>query len=141
MRALFGPLCSLPMLFIGHSPHPCSLSLVMHILNLLMLFPLLVSLHNMCVITSISLVGGLISHPQSVITLIRLMREKEFLHSFILVVMSHVDEGRKMQSSFLHLFIGSQGASTLIIRGALSCSAMVRSDGTMSHAYPPDDRP
>src|SRR5258708_35915438 len=42
------------------------------------------------------------------------MREKEFLHSFILVVASHVDKGRKMQSSFLHLFIGSRGALTLI---------------------------
>ncbi len=57
----------------------------------------------MCVIMSISLVGGLISHPQSVITLIRLMGEKEFLHGFILIVASHVDEGRKMRSSFLHL--------------------------------------
>src|SRR5258708_12450723 len=46
--------------------------------------------------------------------LIRLMREKEFLHCFILIVASHVDKGRKTQSSFLHLFIGSQGASTLI---------------------------
>src|SRR6266436_5855525 len=46
--------------------------------------------------------------------LIRLMREKEFLHGFILIVASHVDKGRKTQSSFLHLFIGSRGASTLI---------------------------
>src|SRR5258708_4379801 len=42
------------------------------------------------------------------------MREKEFLHSFILIVTSHVDKGRKMRSSFSHLFIWSQGASTLI---------------------------
>src|SRR5258707_6894207 len=32
-----GPLCSLPALFLGHSPGPCSLSLLMHVLNLLTL--------------------------------------------------------------------------------------------------------
>src|SRR5258708_1166047 len=136
MRVFFGPLHSLPTLFIGHSPHPHSLSLVTCILNSLMLFPLLASCHNMCTIMLISLVGGLISHPQSVITLIRLMREKEFLHGFILIVASHVDEGR--HDPHFHIFYRVlRGLNPN--RGALSHSTTVRSDGTTSCMYPPDD--
>src|SRR5260221_11697584 len=89
-RAFFGPLRSLPTLFIGRSPHPRSLSLAMHILNSLMLFPLVTSCHNTCAIMLISLVGSLINHARSVITLIRLTIEKELLHNFTLVVASHV---------------------------------------------------
>src|SRR5258705_12420096 len=136
MRVLSGLLCSLPMLFLSCSPHPHSLSHTMHILDSLMLFPLLMSLHNMCTIASISLVGSLISCPQSVITLIRLMREKEFLHGFTLVVASHVDKGR--HDPHFHIFYRVlRGLNPN--RGALSHSTTVRSDGTTSCMYPPDD--
>src|SRR5258708_39304218 len=90
-----GLLCSLPALFLSHSPGPCSLSLPMRILDLLTLTPPLTCLHNMHVITSVGFQCGLIGHPRSKIAFIRLAREQKLLHSFVFIVASHVEEVRK----------------------------------------------
>src|SRR5258708_38917794 len=90
-----GPLCSLPVLFHGHSPGPCSLSLPTHVLNLLTLLPLLVHLHNMHVIMSVGFQRSLIGHPWSKIAFVRLAREQKLPHGFIFIVTSHVEEVRK----------------------------------------------
>src|SRR5258707_13759050 len=90
-----GPLCSLPALFLGHSPGPCSLSLLMCILNLLTLLPPLARLHNTCVIASVGFQCGLIGRPRSKIAFVRLAREQKLLHSFVFIVASHVEEVRK----------------------------------------------
>src|SRR5258708_4535770 len=66
-----GPLCSLPALFLGHSPGPCSLSLLTHILDLLTLLPLLTHLHNTHVIALVGFQCGLIGHPRSKIAFVR----------------------------------------------------------------------
>src|SRR5258708_32594070 len=90
-----GPLCSLPALFLGHSPGPCSLSLPMHILDPLTLLPLLTCLHNTHVIMSVGFQHGLIRHPLSKIAFARLAREQILLHGFVFIVASHVEEVRK----------------------------------------------
>src|SRR5258708_28968914 len=90
-----GLLCSLPALFLSHSPGPCSLSLLMRVLDLLTLLPPLVRLHNTHVITSVGFQHGLIGHPQSKIAFVRLAREQKLLHSFVFIVASHVEEVRK----------------------------------------------
>src|SRR5258708_1505505 len=90
-----GPLCSLPVLFLGHRPGPCSLSLLMRILDLLTLLPLLMRLHNTCVIVSVGFQCGLIGCPQSKIAFVRLAREQKLLHGFAFIVVSHVEEVRK----------------------------------------------
>src|SRR5258707_13625947 len=90
-----GPLCSLPALFLGHSPGPCSLSLLTHILDLLTLLPPLVRLHNTCVIASVGFQCGLVGCPQSKIAFIRLAREQKLPHGFVFIVASHVEEVSK----------------------------------------------
>src|SRR5258705_393229 len=90
-----GLLCSLPTLFLGCSPGPCSLSLPTHVLNPLTLLPPLTCLHNMHVIASVGFQHGLVGHPQSKIAFIRLAREQKLLHSFVFIVASHVEEVRK----------------------------------------------
>src|SRR5260221_4601342 len=60
-----GPLCSLPVLLLSHSPGPCSLSLLTCILDLLTLLPPLTRLHNMCVITLLGFQHGLVGSPRS----------------------------------------------------------------------------
>src|SRR5258707_13112436 len=83
-----GPLCSLSVLFIGHS-------LLMCILNPLTLLPPLTHLHNTRVIASIGLQCSLVGHPRSKIAFVRLAREQKLLHGFAFVVASHVEEVRK----------------------------------------------
>src|SRR5258708_33178505 len=90
-----GLLCSLPVLFLSHSPGPCSLSLPTHVLDPLTLLPPLTCLHNMCVIALVGFQCGLVGHPQSEIAFIRLAREQKLLHSFAFIVASHVEEVRK----------------------------------------------
>src|SRR5258708_15900499 len=90
-----GLLCSLPVLLLGHSPGPCSLSLLMRVLNLLTLLPPLVRLHNMHVITLVGFQHGLVSHPQSKIAFVSLPRAQKLPHGFIFIVVSHVEEVRK----------------------------------------------
>src|SRR5258708_7393569 len=90
-----GLLCSLPALLLSRSPGPCSLSLPTRILNPLTLLPLLVCLHNMHVIALVGFQHGLISHPQSKIAFVRLAREQKLPHSFVFIVVSHVEEVRK----------------------------------------------
>src|SRR5258708_356204 len=85
----------LPVLLLGHSPGPCSLSLLMHILDLLTLLPPLMHLHNMHVITLVDFQHSLIGHPQSEIAFIRLAREQKLPHGFVFIVASHEEEVRK----------------------------------------------
>src|SRR5258708_27397026 len=81
-----GLLCSLPVLLLSHSPGPCSLSLPMHVLDLLTLLPLLMCLHNMHVIALVGFQCSLVGHPQSEIAFIRLAREQKLPHGFIFIV-------------------------------------------------------
>src|SRR5260221_13131346 len=81
-----GLLCSLPVLFLSHSPGPCSLSLLTCILDPLTLLPLLTHLHNTHVIALVGLQCGLIGCPRSKIAFVRLAREQKLPHSFIFVV-------------------------------------------------------
>src|SRR5258708_37276941 len=90
-----GLLCSLPVLFLGCSPGPCSLSLLTCVLDPLTLLPPLACLHNTCVIMSVGFQCGLIGRPRSKIAFVRLAREQKPLHSFTFVVASHVEEVRK----------------------------------------------
>src|SRR5258708_2181150 len=90
-----GLLCSLPALFLGHSPGPCSLSLLTCILDPLTLLPPLMCLHNTCVIALVGFQCSLVGHPQSKIAFIRLAREQKLLHGFVFIVASHVEEVRK----------------------------------------------
>src|SRR5258707_10144863 len=90
-----GLLCSLPMLFLGHSPGPCSLSLPTHVLDLLTLLPPLAHLHNTCVIMLVGFQCGLVGHPRSEIAFVRLAREQKLLHGFAFIVASHVEEVRR----------------------------------------------
>src|SRR5258707_8587094 len=81
-----GLLCSLPVLFLGCSPGPCSLSLLTHVLDPLTLLPPLVHLHNMHVIASVGFQHSLVGHPRSKIAFVRLAREQKLLHGFAFIV-------------------------------------------------------
>ncbi len=52
-------------------------------------------LHNMHVIMSVGFQHGLVGRPRSKVAFIRLAREQKLPHSFIFVVVSHVEEVRK----------------------------------------------
>src|SRR5260370_38936157 len=79
-----GPLCSLPVLLLGCSPGPCSLSLLMHILDPLTLLPPLACLHNTHVITWVGFQHCLVGCRQSKIAFVRLASEEKLHHAVCL---------------------------------------------------------
>src|SRR5258708_38801678 len=70
-----GLLCSLPVLLLGRSTGPGSLSLPTCVLDPLTLLPPLARLHNMRVIMLVGFPRGLIRSPRSEIAFVRLARE------------------------------------------------------------------
>ena len=79
----------------------------MCILDSLPLLPLFVLIQHMHMIASVDLKGSLISAPQGEVCFIGLLREEKMLHSFIFVVTSHEELGKRDVNSDPCLFIGS----------------------------------
>ncbi len=89
-RMLPRSLHGLPPFLFHSSPHPGSLSLLMHVFHSFALFPVIASLHHLIVIMLIGSEGGLACHLGSKVPLIGLGGQEKLEMRLVFIIANHV---------------------------------------------------